>query len=377
MTTGYLYHEIFGWHDTGTSVGVFPAQVSAGLQPWRHFENPETKRRIHELIVVSGLVDSLTRIRPRPATEAEIARVHDEAHIERIKAQSALPKGGDAGDGFSPIGNGSYEIALLAAGGVITAVEHVVAGELDNAYALVRPPGHHAVRDSGMGFCVFSNLAIAAKHALSELGVRRIAVVDWDVHHGNGTQQAFYDDPRVLTISVHQDNVFPPNSGKFEERGVGAGFGYALNLPLPPGTGDGGYLHAMDTVVVPAIARFQPDLILVASGFDAGAMDPLARQMVSSDGYRKLTERLMAIADEVCDGRIVMSHEGGYSPEYVPFCGLAVVETLAGAEPFGDPFLPVIKGYAGQELQPAQQTAVETAAAFLPDISPSTSQTAG
>src|SRR5690606_35191003 len=200
------------------------------------------------------------------------------------------------------------------------------------------------------------------------LGVERIGILDWDVHHGNGTQAAFYDDPSVLTISLHQDNVFPPNSGAVTETGTGAGEGYSINVPLPPGTGDGGYLHAMDEVVVPALRRFRPDLILVASGFDAGAMDPLARQMLTSAGYRALTQRLMDVAAEVCDGRIAMSHEGGYSPIYVPFCGLAVVETLAGAEPFTDPLLPVVSGYAGHDLQPNQKAVIDAAAALAARI---------
>lgn len=368
MTTGYLYHEIFGWHDTGTHVGVFPSNPAAGLQPLMHFENPETKRRLHELIVVTGLIDRLERLRPRPATEGELLRVHTPEHVERIKTESTLPKGGDSGDGFSPFGCGGYEIGLLAAGGVIVAVDAVLDGVVDNAYALVRPPGHHAIASMGMGFCMFSNLAIAAKHARDVRGVGRIAVVDWDVHHGNGTQAAFYDDPTVLTISLHQDNVFPPDSGKLEERGEGAGWGYALNVPLPPGTGDGGYLHAMDQVVVPAIRAFEPDLVLVASGFDASAMDPLARQMVTSEGYRALTTRLMDVAADTCDGRIAMSHEGGYNAAYVPFCGLAVMEQLSGAPPFPDPILPIPAGYAGQDLQPHQAELVARAAALVADL---------
>ena len=369
MTTGYLYHEIFGWHDTGSNAGLFGADPAAGLQPFMHMENAETKRRIHELIVVSGLIDRLERVRPRHASEEEILKDHTRDHLERIKTESGWPKGGDAGDGFSPFGKGGYEIATLAAGGVFAMVEAVVNGDVANGYALVRPPGHHAVAGSGMGFCVFGNLAIAARHARDVLGVRRIAVVDWDVHHGNGTQSFFYGDPDVLTISLHQDNCFPPNSGALTERGDGDGFGYALNVPLPPGTGDGGYLYAMDQVVAPALRRFRPDLILVASGFDGSAMDPLARQLLTSVGYRSMTRRLMDVAEDVCSGRIAMSHEGGYNPVYVPFCGLAVIETLAGAEPFDDPFLPVVSGMAGQDLQPHQKAHVDEVAALVGDIS--------
>jgi acetoin utilization deacetylase AcuC-like enzyme len=368
MATGYVYHEMFGWHDTGTSGGLFPSDPRTGIQPFAHFENAETKRRMHELIVVSGLIDQLERIVPRHASEEEILRVHTPEHLARIRTESELPKGGDAGDGFSPFGRGGYEIATLAAGGVIAAVDAVVSGVVDNAYALVRPPGHHALADTGMGFCTFGNIAIAAEHARAARGVERIAIVDWDVHHGNGTQAAFYDDPDVLTISLHQDNVFPPASGAISERGKGAGEGCSINVPLPAGTGDGGYLHAMDQVVVTALHRFHPDLILVACGFDASAMDPLARQMLTSSGYRQLTQRLMDVAQEVCDGRIAMSHEGGYSPVYVPFCGLAVIETLAGEKTFADPFLPIASGYAGHDLQAHQKAVIDAAALLVPGI---------
>lgn len=377
MATGYVYHEVFSWHDTGTAAGLFNSDPAAGVQPFVHFENAETKRRMHELVVVSGLIDRLTRLTPRAATEAEVLRVHTEEHLRRIAAESALPKGGDAGDGFSPFGKGSYEIALLAAGGLITALDAVLDGRVHNAYALVRPPGHHAVPGAGMGFCIFNNVAIATAHARQVRGVGRVAVVDWDVHHGNGTQAIFAEDPTVLTISLHQDNVFPPNSGKITERGSGPGEGSAVNVPLPPGTGDGGYLHAFDRIVAPALRAFAPDVILVASGFDGSAMDPLARQMLTSAGYRSMTHRLKDLATDLCDGRIAMVHEGGYSPQYVPFCGLAVLEALSDAPAFADPFLPIMSGYAGQDLQPHQAQLVADVVALLdpprPDSSPASS----
>lgn len=368
MATGYLYHEVFSWHDTGTAAGILPSSPAFGAQPFIHFENAETKRRMHELIVVSGLIDKLQRITPTPATEEDILRFHTNEYLERIKVESAHTKGGDAGDGFSPFGQGSYEIAMLAAGGMIEAVKSVWAGEVDNAYALIRPPGHHAIAETGMGFCIFGNLAIAAKYAQQVLGVKRIAIIDWDVHHGNGTQSAFYEDPNVLTISVHQDNVFPPNSGALDETGAGAGAGASINIPLPPGTGDGGYLYAFDEVVVPAIRRFAPELILVASGFDASAMDPLARQMVTSEGFRSLASRIKGVAEEVCDGKFAISHEGGYSAVYVPFCGLAVIEEMAGAPAFGDPLLFVVSGWAGHELKDSERAVVDKAAALTRNV---------
>jgi acetoin utilization deacetylase AcuC-like enzyme len=367
--TGYVHHPLFYWHDTGTSAGLPLADPAAGVQPFMHFENADTKRRIAELVHVSGLIDHLAPIRPRPATEDELLRVHTAEHIAYLKEQSALPKGGDAGDGFSPMGHGSYEIALLAAGGMIELVSAVARGEVTNGYALIRPPGHHATATNGMGFCLFNNLAVAIAHARTELGVERVAVVDWDVHHGNGTQSIFYTDPSVLTISLHQANCFPPDSGWVHENGEGPGRGYALNIPLPPGTGPAGYLYAMDHVVVPALEAFAPDLIMIASGFDASVLDPLGRQMLAASSYAELTARVMAAADRLCGGRIAVSHEGGYAPQYVPYCGLAVLETLSGVSTgFADPLAGVVAGWISEPLLDPQRAVADAAAELLPGI---------
>jgi acetoin utilization deacetylase AcuC-like enzyme len=369
VTTGYVHHPLFYWHDTGTAAGLPAANPLAGVQPLMHFENPETKRRIHELVHVSGLLEHLQPIAPRPATEQQILRVHTPEHLQHIQDQSALPKGGDAGDGFSPLGHGSYEIALLAAGGMIELASAVARGEVTNGYALIRPPGHHATRETGMGFCLFNNLAVTIAHLRAELGVQRIAVLDWDVHHGNGTQAIFYDDPSVLTISLHQANCFPPDSGWTHENGTGEGTGYAINVPLPPGTGPAGYLYAMDQVAIPALDRFHPDMILVASGFDASVLDPLGRQMLAASSYADLTLRVMDAAARLCDGRIAVSHEGGYAPQYVPYCGLAVLETLSG-HPTGipDPLAAVVAGWISEPLLDPQRDVVHAAARLLPHI---------
>lgn len=237
---------------------------------------------------------------------------------------------------------------------------------MDNAYALVRPPGHHAVAAEGMGFCIFGNVAIAVKHAVEERGLSRIAVVDWDVHHGNGTQSAFYSDPGVLTVSLHQQDAFPPGSGRVEEAGEGEGSGYNINVPLPPGSDVGAYESAFERVVIPALHRFHPELIVVASGLDAAAMDPLARQMMHSEGYRNLTRMIMEVANETCDGRLVAAHEGGYSSFLVPFCGLAIVETLSGEKTaVEDPYLPLIADMGGQGLQPHQARAIDAVEPLL------------
>jgi acetoin utilization deacetylase AcuC-like enzyme len=362
VTTGFVSHELYMWHDTGSAGGVFPAGLT--IEPGRHAENPDTKRRFRNLLEVSGILEQLTPIKPRMATEEEILRFHTRDYLERIKAQSA-DRGGDAGD-LTPFGPGSYEIALLSAGGTMAAVEAVVGGKVKNAYALVRPPGHHAEADQGRGFCIFGNVAVAAMYAQVTLGVGRIATVDWDVHHGNGTQKAFYDNPDVLTISIHQDNLFPLNSGGVEEIGTGRGEGYNINVPLPPGSGVGAYAVVLERVVAPALRKFKPDLILVPSGFDGSGVDPLGRMMVHSDGYRRMTRVLMEVADEVAGGRLVLSHEGGYSAHYVPYCGLAVMEELSGHRSnIEDPWLSIMSRWGFQDLQPHQEAAIDRAAANL------------
>jgi acetoin utilization deacetylase AcuC-like enzyme len=347
------------WHDTGRSAWVTPASLT--VEPLGHIENADGKRRIRNLIEVSGLIDHLVQLKPRPATEDEIARLHTREYVDRIKKASS-EMGGDAGE-LTPFGPGSYEIALLAAGGCMTAVEAVLDGKVDNAYALVRPPGHHAEKDQGRGFCIFANIALAAAHARQARGLSRVAIVDWDVHHGNGTEHAFYEDPTVLTISIHQDNNYPPSSGAIGDTGAGAGDGYNINVPLPAGSGVGAYVATFDRVVAPALRAFRPELILVASGLDASAMDPLASMMMTSDGYRRLTQVMLAVARDVCGGRLVVCHEGGYSPAYVPYCGLAIVEEMAGVRTgLEDPLLGLLAGFGGQELQPHQDAVIQEAA---------------
>ncbi|MFN8459741.1 MAG: class II histone deacetylase [Anaerolineae bacterium] len=362
MATGFVWHERYMWHDTGTSAGVLPA--GGYIQPFQHFENPDTKRRLRGLLEVSGLLDHLVEIKPRWATEAEIGHFHTPDYIERIKAMSAAA-GGDAGE-LTPFGSGSYEIALLSTGGCLAALEAILEGKVNNAYALVRPPGHHAEASRGRGFCIFGNVAITVMQAQAVHGLKRVATVDWDVHHGNGTQKAFYKDPTVLTISIHQDQCYPPGSGLLTENGAGAGEGANLNINLPPGAGHAAYVSAFERVVVPALRRFRPEIIIVPSGFDANAMDPLARMLCDSETYRLLTRQLMTAAAEVCGGRLLMCHEGGYSAVYVPYCGLAVLEELSGIRsPVDDPFLPVFAGQGGYDLLPHHIAAIDKAAALI------------
>ena len=362
MATGFVWDESYAWHDTGSHAGFVAANAKT-VQPDTHAEDPETKRRFRNLLEMSGLWEKLVHVKPRMAEEEDILRVHTETHLRHIQELSGSG-GGETGV-VTVCGAGSYEISMLAAGGVMAAVDAVMNGAVRNIYALVRPPGHHAMPGEAQGFCIFSNAAIAGRYALEKLGLQRIAFVDWDVHHGNGTETAFWTDPKALTISIHQDRFFPPDRGAVEDIGEGPGEGYSINIPLPPGSGVGAYVAAYERLIVPALRAFKPDLIFIPSGFDAGAMDPLGRNMMHSEGYRRLTRLMMQVADEVCDGRIVLCHEGGYSRATVPFFGLAVMETLSGIDTgVIDPFLDMISGFAGQDLQPHQIQVIEQAKAL-------------
>ncbi len=365
MTTAFVWHERTMWHDIGNYAGVLPPH--GFVQPGEHFENPEPKRRMKNLMDVCGLTEDLLVLRPRPAREEAILRVHAPDYLAKVKALSEAD-GGDAGL-FAILGHGGYEIAAISAGAAITAVDAVLAGGAANAYAMTRPPGHHATAGMGMGFCIFGNVAIAARHAQADHGIGKVAIVDWDVHHGNGSQSIFYDDPSVFTLSIHQDGNFPPGSGALSETGSGRGIGYNLNVPLPAGCGDEVYRYAMHTVVRPALEAFAPDLILVACGFDAGAMDPLGRMYLHSDSFRAMTASMIEAAGTLCGGRLVMVHEGGYSAPTVPFFGLAVMEALSGISTgVEDPFLPILAADPASTMLPHQRDAVDRAAAAVPGL---------
>ena len=329
MTTAFYSDERCFWHGGGNYAFTLPVGGLVQPMPAGLPENPETKRRLRNLIEVTGLTRHLVMRGAEVASHAELSRVHPESYLSAFKAMS------DAGGGElglrTPFGRGGYEIAALSAGLATAALRAVLKGEVRNAYALSRPPGHHCLPDFPNGFCLLNNIGIAIRAAQSEGLVRRVAVIDWDVHHGNGTEAVFWEDPEVLTISLHQERNYPLDTGGVEAVGAGAGLGANLNLPLPPGCGHDAYLYAMDRVVLPALKRFQPDAIIVACGFDAAAVDPLGRMLATAATFRALTERVMAAADRLCDGRVVMVHEGGYSEVYVPFCGHAVLEALSGA----------------------------------------------
>jgi acetoin utilization deacetylase AcuC-like enzyme len=335
--TGLVYDRRFTDHDTGLALVSAPVPADSVWDPQPHAASPLLVSRVYDLLGRTGVLDQLTEIPAAPAKVSDIERVHTPEHVQHIRRISEAG-GGEAG-AYAPASRETYDVALLAAGGAMTAVNAVLAGEVRNVYALVRPPGHHSTPDQAMGFCYFNNVAIAARHAQERHGLQRIAILDWDVHHGNGTQAAFVDDPSVLFISLHQEDWYPTGEGLVEHTGEGDGRGYTINVPLPPGTGNAGYLEAIDRVVIPAIRRFAPDLILVSAGQDPSGVDPLARMAMSADGFRSMAAKLAALADEVCAGRLVACHEGGYSQGYAPVCTWAVVEGISGLRtPHEDPY---------------------------------------
>ncbi len=359
--TGFLFHELYMWHDTGHA--ALWHRPGLTVQPGEHGENAETKRRMRNLMDVAGILEDLVDVRPVMASEEDILRVHTRDYVERIREMSA-GQGGDAGEA-TPFGHGSYEIACLSAGGTIAMVEAALRGDIDNGYALVRPPGHHAEPDIGRGFCIFGNVGVAIEHARHHHEVERCAVVDWDVHHGNGTQRIFWEDRDVLAISIHQDNWYPADSGHIHETGEGAGKGATINVPLPPGSGRDAYIGVFERVVAPALRRFRPQLIIVASGFDGSIYDPLGRMMVTSSTYRQMTSIMLDLADELTGGTLIASHEGGYSAAYVPYCGLTVMEELSGiSSTIEDPFAQYVDAAGGHQLYPHQEAVIAKAAAL-------------
>ena len=337
MTTGFFMDERCFWHSGGDY--AFMAPVGGLVQPLGGLpESPESKRRLKNLAEVSGLLAELRVSGAAPATTEDLLRVHPKAFLDLFR-ETAEKGGGELGL-RAPFGRDGYDIAALSAGLAKGALMSVLDGDLQNAYSLSRPPGHHCLPDWQNGFCLLANIAIAAEAAIAAKKAERIAVLDWDVHHGNGTEAIFYDRADVLAVSIHQERNYPLDKGDLADRGEGAGAGFNLNIPLPPGTGHVGYMMAMERLALPAIRAFKPDVIIVACGFDAAAFDPLGRMLCTTETYRELTRATMALADEVCGGRLVMVHEGGYSEVHVPFCAHAVLEEMSGSEiraedPFG------------------------------------------
>jgi acetoin utilization deacetylase AcuC-like enzyme/formylglycine-generating enzyme required for sulfatase activity len=292
--TGFVYDGIYLEHKTTPG----------------HPESPQRLTAITEHLKATGLDAQLDHLTPRPAEEKWLRMVHAASYIER--ARLACAAGDDYLDsGDVPISTKSYEAAVLAAGGVLTAVDAVMAGKVANAFCAVRPPGHHAVEDRAMGFCIFNNVAIGAKYAQQQYDLAKILIVDWDVHHGNGTQATFYEDPSVLYFSVHQ-YPFYPGTGAEREIGRGKGLNSTINVPLPAGSDDSDFLEAFEQKLRPAAVAFAPDFVFVSAGFDAHENDTLGGMRVTTECFGKLTRIVKEIAGQCCKGRLVCVLEGGY-----------------------------------------------------------------
>lgn len=323
--TGFYFDERTFWFGGGNyaltvPVGGLTQPLVAGGLP----EGPETKRRLVNLMNATGLIGDLQVSSAPMATWDDLRRIHPEAYLTQFKELS------DAGGGEiglrAPFGAGGFEQAALSAGLSKQALADVMAGKVTQAYALSRPPGHHCLPDFPNGFCLLANIAIALEAARQTAPIRAV-VLDWDVHHGNGTEAIYLNDPDTLTISIHQEHNYPMDTGDAEVTGANHS---NINIPLPPGAGHVTYLQAMDRIVLPAINRFQPDVIIVACGFDAAAVDPLSRMLATAETFREMTQRVRSAARAHCDGRLLLVHEGGYSEVYVPFCGHATIEALLG-----------------------------------------------
>jgi acetoin utilization deacetylase AcuC-like enzyme len=286
------------------------------------FERPERLAETFRALEGSGVLRKVERLSARSAPRTALELVHDASHVKRVLAE---PHHTVKLDEEAWIGPGTRTAALLAVGGLLEAVAAVVAGDLRNAFVLARPPGHHAEAGRPMGFCLLNATAVAARWAQLARGARRVAILDWDVHHGNGTEAIFRDDSTVLTISLHQDRLYPYDTGDVDAPGEAI-----VNVPLPVGTGDAGYALAFERVVEPAIRSFAPDLLLIGAGQDAAASDPLGRMSVTTPAFREWTDRAVALADECCGGRVVAYLEGGYSLRHLPAANLAILEGLAG-----------------------------------------------
>jgi acetoin utilization deacetylase AcuC-like enzyme len=317
VRAGLVYDPIYLEHDTGD-----------------HVEN--SRRLVDTLshLKETGIKERLISLPARHASLEELEMIHAPEYISYVRGKAE--KGGGWLDADTVMSPKSYEAALYAAGGVLAAVEAVMNEEVDNAFALVRPPGHHAVRDRAMGFCIFNNVAVAAVFALREFSLSRVLIADFDVHHGNGTQDAFYADPGVLYFSTHQ-YPFYPGTGWMDETGTGKGEGTTVNFPMTAGWGDEEYLRAFNEVLVPVARRFQPELILVSAGFDPHWADHLAMMRVTITGFVQMATILKELAAQLCQGRLVFTLEGGYNLRVVASSVKATFDVLLGNSEIDDP----------------------------------------
>ena len=297
ISTGFIYDAIYLKHDTGAG----------------HPERPERLTAIVDRLEQKGVLRASCPVEAAAASLEWITTVHTPEYVERVR-KSCQAGAGYVDTADAPASQDSYEVALNAVGGVQAAVDAVMDGTVRNAFCAVRPPGHHALKDKSMGFCLFNNVAIAAKYIQKKHKLGKVLIVDWDVHHGNGTQAMFYDDPTVFYFSTHQ-SPFYPGTGSAEERGAGKGLGFTRNVPLAAGCGDAEYKKVFVEELKPAAAAFKPDFVLVSAGFDSAKDDLLGRMKVTPEGFAELTRIVKAIAEQYCQGRLVTVLEGGYNLE--------------------------------------------------------------
>ena len=317
-----------GAYSRPTALSASPVFLRHETGP-THPERPERLSWILDHLRRTGLDEKLVKVEPHRAERAWVELVHDPAYIDRV--EEACLRGDPIIDSMDTvICAASFETALAAAGAGVDIAKGVLDGSVRSGMALVRPPGHHAERDLSLGFCLFNNIAVLARWLQTARGIERVLIVDWDVHHGNGTQHMFETDPSVFYFSIHQW-PFYPGTGAAGEKGRGKGEGTTLNVPAPAGWGDEEYLRAFREVLRPAALEFDPGFVLISAGFDALHRDPLAGMKLTEDGYREMTRIVMGIADECCDGRIVSLLEGGYDREALPVCVAGHLETLMGS----------------------------------------------
>jgi acetoin utilization deacetylase AcuC-like enzyme len=294
------------------------------VTPAGHPERPARLEAIEARLRRTPLWETLPHRAPEPATDEVLTSVHTRAYVARVRELAG--SGGGALDPDTAVSPASDHVARLAAGGAIAAVDAVLAGDAPVAFALIRPPGHHARPGAGMGFCLFNNVAIAARHALDRRGIDRVFILDWDVHHGNGTQEAFYHDPRVVFCSLHQEHWYP-GTGSREETGDGPGEGATINIPLPAGIGDGGYEHLWEDVVLPLLRAVAPGLLLISAGFDAHHADPLGGMLLTAAGFGRLSAMARGAAGAIPMAAVL---EGGYDLDGVSYSVAASLSGLTG-----------------------------------------------
>ncbi len=300
----------------------------------KHFAGRSHPERPERAEVMIQMAESLTRDHlqihaPREAAIEEIALCHRPEYIHAVERTSHLDRFDFDPDTHSS--RDTYRTALLAAGGVLTAVEMVLDGAAENAFAIVRPPGHHALPGRAMGFCFFNNIAIAAESLIRNHGLKRVMIIDWDLHHGNGTQEIFYDSAEVLYASTHQYPHYP-GTGSMQEVGAGEGLGYTVNAPMPAEFGDGEYLRVFDELIIPIGRAFKPQFILISAGFDCHWRDPMGDMQVTEEGFTQMMRRIKRLAAECCEGKVVAALEGGYNLEAIASSGKALIDEM-GREP--------------------------------------------